>query len=232
MLIYQATLSSIPPPGLTVENADKVSLIDSVFSNTASGSISVDTVDEVEIVNNKFSRDIIEVLKAKNSPNLYISCNRILGEAVNMECATISSLQTLSSRTSMTESPLYSVSSAALDIMSERNETPNEKTIVWSLLVVGLVVLTVIFICICLRRRQHKDDDDEEKNALNSNIQTERHEAQKVDAEDRSIKNEISIRKKEIVVSSLSDDDDIIEKAKEQEEAILKDEIKGTQNYS
>ena len=208
------------------------SLIDSVFSNTASGSISVDTVEEVEIVNNQFSRDIIEVLKTKNSPNLYISCNRLLGETVNLECATISSaLHTLSSGTSLTESPLSSVSSAALDIKSERKENTFENPILWLLLVVGLVVLTVIFICICLRRRKHKDDDDEEKNALNSNIETEKHEAQKVDAEDPNENGEISISKTDIVVERFSDDVDIIEKVKEQE-AILKDEIKGIQNYS
>ena len=226
MLIYQATLSSIPPPGLSVENADKVSLIDSVFSNTASGSISVDTVDEVEIVNNQFSRDIIEVLKTKDSPNLYISCNRLIGEVVNLECATISSaLHTLSSRTSLTESPLSSVPSAALDSKSERKETTNGNNILWLLIIVGLVVLTVIFICICLRRRQHKDDDDEEKNALNSNIETEKQEAQKVDEEDPNINGEIAMSKKDKVVESFSDDD-IIEKVKAQE-AILKDDIKG-----
>jgi len=228
VLIYQSALSSIPPPGLTLENADKVSLIDSVFSNTASGSISVDTVGEVEIVNNQFSRDIIELLKTNNSQNLYISCNRLLGEAVNLECATISSaLDTLSSVPSLAESSSSSVSSAALDIKSERNETPNENTILWLLLVISLVILTVIFICICLRRRkQHKDEDDEEKNALNSNIETEKQEALNVDAEDQNLNGEISICKNDIVV----DDDYIIEKVKEQE-AILQDEIKGLQKY-
>merc|ERR1711971_975462 len=120
------------------------------------------------IVNNEFSRDIIEVLNTKNSPNLYISCNRLLGEAVNLECATISSA--LSSRTSLTESPMSTVPAAALDIKSESKETTNKNTTLWLLVVVGLIVLTVIFICICVRRRQHKDDgEEEEKNALNSN---------------------------------------------------------------
>merc|ERR1712105_380751 len=103
----------MPPPGLTLQNADKVSLIDSVFSKTASGSISVDTVGDVEIVNNQFSRDIIEVLKTNNSPNLYISCNRLIGEAVNLECAKISyAMHTLSSVPSLTESSMTSVFSA------------------------------------------------------------------------------------------------------------------------
>ena len=98
-------------------------------------------MEEVEIVNNQFSRDIIEVLETNNSPTLYISCNRLIGEAVNLECAKISyAMHTLLSVPSLTESSPTSVFSAALDIKSGIKETNSEQTILWLLLVVGLVV--------------------------------------------------------------------------------------------
>merc|ERR1711892_1220379 len=152
VLIYQASLSHLPPPGLSVVNADKVSIIDSVLNNTAPGVVSLDTVEEVEIVNNQFNIDTIQLVQTKNSTNLYISCNRLLDEPVNLECATISSsLNTVSSRSSLSSTSSSSMISPGPTLVSEKQGSIPDSSILWLLVCVGLAVLTTITICICCR---------------------------------------------------------------------------------
>jgi hypothetical protein len=218
--LYKTTFSLLPTPGLTIENAEKVSIIDCVFNKTYPGSIHVDNVKEVEIVNNQFSINTIEVIKTTKSPNLYISCNRLLGEAVSMECATISSaLHTDSSTSVLPESSMSSISSADLDIKSEKQVTTNVSILLWVMIVAGLVFLTVVLLCVCWRGRQSKEDGDEEKNALKNydnevmltpNLSDNKNKRFSTDAD--------------IVVESNNDVEDIIEKVKEQE-AILQTEL-------
>ena len=180
VLIYKTIFSHLPSYSLAMENTGKVSIIDSVFNNTASGSIIVDTANEVEIVNNQFSIDTLEVLKMMESQHLYISCNRLIGEAINVECLTISSdLQTLSSRRSFPDSTMPSLTAASLNIKSEKQDSTSMNTILWVLVAVGLLVLSVIFLCICCRRRQHQKQKDEEKSAFKSQIKTEKIEYEK-----------------------------------------------------
>lgn len=180
VLIYKTIFSQLSSHGMTMENTGKVSIIDSVFNNTASGSIIVDTANEVEIVNNQFSIDTLEVLKMMESQHLYISCNRLIGEAINVECSTISSdLQTLSSRRSSPDSTMPSLTAASLNIKSEKQDSTSMNTILWVLVAVGLLVLSVIFLCICCRRRQHQKQKDEEKSAFKSQIKTEKIEYEK-----------------------------------------------------
>jgi len=190
VLLYQASLAHLPPPGLSVVNADKVSIIDSVLNNTAPGVVSLDTVEEVEIVNNQFNIDTIQLVQTKNSTNLYISCNRLLGEPVSLECATISSsLNTVSSRSSLSSTSLSSMISPGPTLVSEKQGSIPDNSILWLLVCVGLAVLTTITICICCRGRQgDKGGLDEEKHALNTNIETEKQEVQNVDKEESTEK--------------------------------------------
>ena len=189
VLLYQASLSHLPPPGLSVVNADKVSIIDSVLNNTTPGVVSLDTVEEVEIVNNQFNIDTIQLVQTKNSTSLYISCNRLHDEPVNLECATISSsLNTVSSRSSLSSTSLSSMISPGPTLSEKQGSIP-DNSILWLLVCVGLAVLTTITICICCRGMQgDKGGVDEEKHALNPNIETEKQEVQNVDKEESTEK--------------------------------------------
>ena len=148
VFLYQNVFSSLPVNGLRIETTDKVSIIDCVFNNTAPGSISVDTVKEVEIVNNQFSIDAIEVMVMRNSHNLYISCNRIIGEPVNVECAKISSaMQTVSLRSSSNSTISSSASSASLDVKSEKQDSTSMDILLWVLVTLVLIIVALVIIC-------------------------------------------------------------------------------------
>eukprot|EP00092_Neocalanus_flemingeri_P012806 GFUD01013798.1.p1 GENE.GFUD01013798.1~~GFUD01013798.1.p1 ORF type:complete len:387 (+),score=115.77 GFUD01013798.1:231-1391(+) len=233
LLIYKTTFSHLPNPGIKIEKSAKVSIIDCVFNQTSPGSISVNSVDEVEIINNQFSIDTIEVVELNDfyGSNLYISCNRLHEEAVNLECVTISSaLQTVSSATSFPASFFSSLTSASMDVKSERQGSSSVNTILWVLVTVGLVVLTAVIICVCCRGRQDKKESDEEKNSLKSNIETERQEVDKDYEKEVMLTPDIETSVSSLKLSSNADiikkidKDDIIEKVKEQE-AILHCEI-------
>jgi hypothetical protein len=240
VLIYKTIFSQLPSPGLTMENTGKVSIIDSVFNNTASGSIIVDTANEVEIVNNQFSIDTLEVLKMYQSPNLYISCNRLIGEAIHVECSTISSSVHIvsSSRISSSNSTMPSLAAASLDIKSEKQDSTSVNTILWVLVAVGLIVLSVFFLCICWKRRQHQKQKDEEKSAFKAQIETETIGSKQNEEKAVMLPTEFVSAKKAMlehvtdvntVVTSDNSADDIIEKVKEQE-IILQREIQGTRS--
>eukprot|EP00092_Neocalanus_flemingeri_P084104 GFUD01105617.1.p1 GENE.GFUD01105617.1~~GFUD01105617.1.p1 ORF type:complete len:389 (+),score=113.83 GFUD01105617.1:309-1475(+) len=226
LLIYKTTFSHLSNPGIKIEKSAKVSIIDCVFNETSPGSISVNSVDEVEIINNQFSINTIEVVELNDfyGSNLYISCNRLHEEAVNLECVTISSaLHTVSSATSFPASFFSSLTSASMDVKSERQGSSSVNTILWVLVAVGLVVLTAVFICVCCRGRQDKKKSDEEKNSLKSNIETERQEVDKDYEKEVMLTPDIETSVSADTIKKI-DKADIIEKVKEQE-AILHCEI-------
>ena len=241
-MIYKTIFSQLPSNGLAMENTGKVSIIDSVFNNTAFGSIIVDTAEEVEIVNNQFSIDTLEVLKMYESPNLYISCNRLIGEAIHVECSTISSSVHIvsSSRRSSPDSVVPSLATASLDIKSEKQDSTSVNTILWVLVALGLFLLSVIFLCIRCRRRQHQKQKGEEKIAFKAQIETGKIEFEQNEEKAVMLPTEFCSAKKYLlelvtdvntVVTSDNSADDIIEKVKEQE-IILQREINGTRSLS
>merc|ERR1712106_373256 len=179
---------------------------------------------EVEIVNNQFSIDAIEVIALSESPNLYISCNRIIGEPVNVECAKISSaMQTVSSRSSSPDSTMSSyASSASMDVKSEKQDSTSMDILVLVLLVtLVLIIVALVIICFCCRRR-HKEKEGDVEIEFNDQVETEKLVPIKYE-EDLDKKNIADVA---TAVTSDGTAGDIIEKVKQQE-AILKREIEG-----
>jgi len=223
LFIYKTIFSSQSSPRIDIKMADKVSIIDSVFNTTTNGAITLDTVKKVEIVNNEFSIDTVKVLITKDSPNLYISCNRLHGETFSMECVTISpALHSVSSAISLSSSYLPPPSP---DIKSAKPYSGSPNTILWLLVGVGLSVLSLVTVCVCCRGRRKRGE--EEENFLKSNIETERNEVENNHEKDIML---ISDNEKNDNVDIVIESDDIIEKVMEQE-AVLKSQIEGTKSH-
>jgi len=241
VFLYQNVFSSLPANGLRMETADKVSIIDCVFNNTAPGSISVDTVKEVKIVNNQFSIDAIEVMVMRDSHNLYISCNRIIGEPVNVECAKISSaMQSVSLKSFSPDSimPSYA-SSASMDVKSEKQNSTIMDILLWVLVTLGLIIVALVIICFCCRRR-HKEKVGDVEIEFKDQVETEKlvpnqyEEKEDLDFKANMLPEDIDKKNITDVASVVTSDDtagDIIEKVKQQE-TILKREIEGAKVQS
>jgi len=219
ILLYRTHFSQLPSPGLTVEKSDKVSIIDCVFQETAPGAISVETVTDVEIVNNKFPIDTLEVVTTKESPNLYISCNHLHHQTVSMECSSVSStLHSVSSSSSLSESLISSITSASLDSKSEKHDSDSLNIILWIVVALAIILLTALLACFLYKLKSKKKADDEEQNALKNNIETETHGEENMNEKDSMLTSE-NVKE--------NDTKDITENVKEQE-AILDLEIQGT----
>ena len=213
VLLYKTILDNLT---ISAYNVDKFSMIESVINNTVPGSISLENVREVKIVNNKFDIDTIELLHIKDCHDLYISCNHLFGAPVSLECAKISS--TFTTMSSMVET------NPAYDLHHHEANNP----LLWLIVVVGLVMLVIIILCIFFRRGNNKQEDVEETSILNKNIETEKLEDKNNDDEevqDKMLVDKIDISKE----CSKNDIDIIVEKVKEQE-AILHDEIQSLKN--
>ena len=237
IFLYRNKFSSLPAPGLVVENTNKVSIIDCVFSDIAPGAISVDTVEEVEIVNNQFSIKTIEAIETRNCPNLYISCNRILEDPINVECAKISSdLQISFPGNSSLYLQTYSLPAASPNVKSSLETTDSLTILLWVLIILFFIIMLVIM-CILYRRRKLQKVGDVQIE-FKDNVETEKLEPKQKDGETSLPSHHLSKEQKETDnwnVDSLNERDnvggDIIERIKQQE-AILKEEIQGNKIQS
>ena len=77
IVINKSNFTHIPLPGLEIRNADKLSISDNYFHRISAGSITVKSAKEVEVINNQFSINAIQVVKSNEGSRLYISCNRL-----------------------------------------------------------------------------------------------------------------------------------------------------------
>jgi len=227
LMIYRTIFSSPISTRMDIKMADKVSLIDSVFNTSSNGDITMDNVDMVEVVNNQFSIDTVKVLKTQNSPDLYISCNRLHEEEVSMECVRISSsLQSVSSIISLSPSSLSPLSP---DVKSAKPYSANTNTILWLLVGVGLSVLSVITTCVCCRGRRKRGEEEEKM--IKSDVETEKCEVEKNYEKEVMLTSDSEKHDNtDVIIESGNDARDIIEKVMEQE-AILKKELEGKNRH-
>ena len=77
IVIKSSNFTHLPLPGLEIRNADKLSISDSYFHRISAGSVTVKSAKEVEVINNQFSINAIQVVKSNEGSRLYISCNRL-----------------------------------------------------------------------------------------------------------------------------------------------------------
>ena len=76
IIITNSRFTHIPLPGLVINDADKLSITDNYFHRISAGSVTVKSAKEVEVINNVFSLNAIQVVKSNKGSRLYISCNR------------------------------------------------------------------------------------------------------------------------------------------------------------
>merc|ERR1711915_288575 len=147
ILILNSQFNLLPPAGLNVKNSQKLSVFNSKFNEIAPAAIAVDSVEEVKIVSNEFSMDAVGVIQTENSPNLYISCNRLLEEPTNRECSSVS------------ESPTtfaHSVISPSLSVKTEDQHIGSVNSPLWLLISIGFVAISIILVGILCRLRKSR----------------------------------------------------------------------------
>ena len=76
LILHQNRFTHIPLPGLEIVHADKLVITDNYFHRISPGSIIVKSAKEVEVINNQFSINAIQVVRSSEGSRLYISCNR------------------------------------------------------------------------------------------------------------------------------------------------------------
>ena len=209
ILILNSQFTLLPPAGLNVQNSQKLSVFNSKFNEIAPAAIAVNSVEEVKIVSNEFSMDTVGVIQTANSPNLYISCNRLLGEPTNRECASVSESST---------SFVHSVFSPSLSVKTEDQHIGSVNSPLWLLISIGFVAISIILVCILCRRRKFRagKKPDVENGEQLTDSPTENVKLVKETESDESIETETQ----RLTIT----ESDIIKKIKEQE-AILNEEI-------
>ena len=213
-----------------MKSSDRVSVFDSKFSDIFPAAIVVNAVEDVKIVSSEFNIKITDVVKAENSPNLYISCNRLIGQPINMECASISNSAMFIS----SDPTLATISSSLVPMKTEKQDEESVNSILWLLIAVGLLVLSTIFACTMFRLRSNRRKKMEKKSEFvsassikeNTKLVSETNKAdatREVEESNATVENE-----KQNLMNSESD---IITKIKEQE-AILNEEISNMRQKS
>merc|ERR1711915_170519 len=210
ILILNSQFTLLPPAGLNVQNSQKLSVFNSKFNEIAPAAIAVNLVEEVKIVSNEFSIDTVGAIQTANSPNLYISCNRLLGEPTNKECASVSESST---------NFVHSIISPSLSVKTEDQHFGSVNSPLWLLMSIGFVAISIILVCILCRIRKSrtgKKPDDENGEQIADSIPTENVKLV-IETESDEL---IEIETQRLMIT----ESDIIKKIKEQE-AILNEEI-------
>ena len=87
-LISNSTFGHIPIRGLRVSRTDKLVIKDSTFTRVYPKSVVLEKTKVVQVMNNQFSAEAIQVISYKDGLSVFISCNRLLGDFVKPECFT------------------------------------------------------------------------------------------------------------------------------------------------
>jgi len=178
LVLFRNRFTHIPLPGLEISQADKLVIQDNYFHRISAGSITVKSAKEVEVINNQFSLNAIQVVRSSEGSRLYISCNRLLGEVQSPECVTTSttavvrpttptptttsSTTTLSSTTRSTTARMTTEKTKDFKIsLLDSHNVPTQNALSEELLiglVVGVAVLVlillVVVIILCCKRKQ------------------------------------------------------------------------------
>merc|ERR1712038_1199873 len=178
IIITNSRFTHIPLPGLVINDADKLSITDNYFHRISAGAVTVKSAKEVEVINNVFSVNAIQVVKSNKGSRLYISCNRLIGASQSPECVfttTAAPVRTSPSTTSTTTSMTtpttpISITTAARtgpETSSEltTNDLKNEKEKFISMemligLVIGvtllIIVLLIVVIVLCCKKQRRR----------------------------------------------------------------------------
>ena len=84
LVLFRNRFTHIPLPGLEITAADRLVVQDNYFHRISAGSITVKSAKEVEVINNQFSLNAIQVVRSSEGSRLYISCNRSANIVLNI----------------------------------------------------------------------------------------------------------------------------------------------------
>ena len=76
-MLRRNRFTHVPLPGLEIVAADRLVITDNYFHRISAGSVDVKSAKEVEVINNQFSVNAIQVVRSSEGSRLYISCNRL-----------------------------------------------------------------------------------------------------------------------------------------------------------
>ena len=77
LVLRRNRFTHVPLPGLEIVAADRLVITDNYFHRISAGSVDVKSAKEVEVINNQFSVNAIQVVRSSEGSRLYISCNRL-----------------------------------------------------------------------------------------------------------------------------------------------------------
>lgn len=155
--ILNCSFSHLPVRGLVVNRADKLVIKDSTFARVYPKSMVLEKTRVVEVVNNQFSVEAIQVISYKEGSSVFISCNRLLGDFIKPECftTTTASTTTLRSTTTTTISTTATTTTSkpatirSLPTPSQPQQSPLV-TILVILIIILLLVMLLVISAICV----------------------------------------------------------------------------------
>lgn len=170
LLLTGNRFTHIPLPGFEIVHADKLVINDNYFHRISPGSITVKSAKEVEVINNQFSINADRVVDSSEGSRLYISCNRLLGQSISLECVTTTTTTTLApsttttTTTTSTTAVIMTTESKELMLGNNNEEVKSAENGLSVELLIGLVVgvavlilvLLIVVVILCCRRRQQK----------------------------------------------------------------------------
>jgi len=158
----------IPLPGIVLQQTDRLTVENSVFTRIAAHAISVDTtIRNLKVVNNEFNINAVKVVKTTAGDHLYISCNRLLGQPSSPECVSMASPPSSPSppTTSSPPQPSLSPPSPTPPMPERRSSLVSLELVIGIVAGVGgvLLLLLLTLLLICCRRRQEKEREKVKK---------------------------------------------------------------------
>merc|ERR550517_987458 len=169
VVLRRSHFEHIPLPGIVLQQTDRLTIENSVFTRIAAHAIPVDTtIRNLKVVNNEFNINAVKVVKTTAGDHLYISCNRLLGQPSSPECVSMASPPSSPSppTTSSPPQPELSPPSSPTPPMPERRSSLVSLELVIGIVAgVGGVLLLLLptLLLICCRRRQEKEREKVKK---------------------------------------------------------------------
>jgi len=150
-LVLNCSFAHIPMGGLVVSRTDKLVIQDSTFSRVYPQSMVLEKTRVVEVVNNQFSVEAIQVISYKEGSSVFISCNRLLGEFIKPECFTTTIVSTTTMRTTTTATTSTSTPLPTSKALPSSAPPPQSHlvTILLILISILLIVMGLVIAAIC-----------------------------------------------------------------------------------
>jgi len=141
-VLFNSTFAHIPRRGLRTSRTDKLEIKDSIFQRVYPMSVVAEKTKVIEVMNNQFSVNAIQVISYKDGSSVFISCNRLLGDYIKPECFTTPAVSTTSTTTTTTTTRTAITTTQTIVTTTKQ---PAEKPAKF-----GVLLFTILLILLCL----------------------------------------------------------------------------------